>query len=167
MRGIILLAIQKRWMMVAVFFLICMLGFYSWNQLSVEAYPDIADVTVQVITQVPGLAAEEIEQQITIPIERELNGLPGVHVMRSKNAFGLSTIVLVFEDKIEDYWARQRVQERLTLVQLPYGAVPGLNVLTSATGEIYRYIIESKNHDLRELTDLNNCLLYTSDAADE
>ncbi len=159
MRGIILLAIQKRWMMVAVFFLICMLGFYSWNQLSVEAYPDIADVTVQVITQVPGLAAEEIEQQITIPIERELNGLPGVHVMRSKNAFGLSTIVLVFEDKIEDYWARQRVQERLTLVQLPYGAVPGLNVLTSATGEIYRYIIESKNHDLRELTDLNKWVI--------
>ena len=159
MRGIILLAIQKRWMMVAVFFLICMLGFYSWNQLSVEAYPDIADVTVQVITQVPGLAAEEIEQQITIPIERELNGLPGVHVMRSKNAFGLSTIVLVFEDKIEDYWARQRVQERLTLVQLPYGAIPGLNVLTSATGEIYRYIIESKNHDLRELTDLNKWVI--------
>jgi len=159
MRGIILLAIQKRWMMVAVFFLICNLGFYSWNQLSVEAYPDIADVTVQVITQVPGLAAEEIEQQITIPIERELNGLPGVHVMRSKNAFGLSTIVLVFEDKIEDYWARQRVQERLTQVQLPYGAVPGLNVLTSATGEIYRYIIESKNHDLRELTDLNKWVI--------
>ena len=153
------MAIQKRWMMVAVFFLICMLGFYSWNQLSVEAYPDIADVTVQVITQVPGLAAEEIEQQITIPIERELNGLPGVHVMRSKNAFGLSTIVLVFEDKIEDYWARQRVQERLTQVQLPYGAVPGLNVLTSATGEIYRYIIESKNHDLRELTDLNKWVI--------
>jgi len=153
------MAIQKRWMMVAVFFLICMLGFYSWNQLSVEAYPDIADVTVQVITQVPGLAAEEIEQQITIPIERELNGLPGVHVMRSKNAFGLSTIVLVFEDKIEDYWARQRVQERLTQVQLPYGAIPGLNVLTSATGEIYRYIIESKNHDLRELTDLNKWVI--------
>ncbi len=159
MHGIILLAIRKRWMMVALFILICLIGFYSWQQLSIEAYPDIADVTVQVITQVPGLAAEEIEQQITIPIERELNGLPGLHVMRSKNAFGLSTIILVFEDKTDDYWARQRVQERLTSVQLPYGAVPGLNPLTSPTGEIYRYIIESKSHDLRALTDLNKWII--------
>jgi cobalt-zinc-cadmium resistance protein CzcA len=159
MRGIILLAIRKRWMMVALFFLVCLVGFYSWQQLSIEAYPDIADVTVQVITQVPGLAAEEIEQQITIPIERELNGLPGLHVMRSKNAFGLSTIILVFEDKTDDYWARQRVQERIKDVQLPYGAVPGLNPLTSPTGEIYRYIIESKNHDLRTLTDLNKWVI--------
>ncbi len=159
MRGIILLAIRKRWMIVALFFLISLTGFYSWKQLSIEAYPDIADVTVQVITQVPGLAAEEVEQQITIPIERELNGLPGVHVMRSKNTFGLSTIILVFEDKVDDYWARQRVQERLAQVQLPYGSIPGLNVLTSPTGEIYRYIIESKNHDLRELTDLNKWVI--------
>ncbi len=153
------MAIRKRWMMVALFFLICMLGFYSWKQLSVEAYPDIADVTVQVITQVPGLAAEEVEQQVTIPIERQLNGLPGVHVMRSKNTFALSTIIMVFDDKVEDYWARQRVQERLATITLPYGAVPGLNVLTSPTGEIFRYIIESKNHDIRELTDLHKWVI--------
>ncbi|MEI6680430.1 MAG: CusA/CzcA family heavy metal efflux RND transporter [Mariniphaga sp.] len=159
MHGIILLAIRKRWMMVALFFMICLLGFYSWRQLSIEAYPDIADVTVQVITQVPGLAAEEIEQQITIPLERELNGLPGMHMMRSKNAFGLSIIILIFEDKTDDYWARQRVQERITGVTLPYGAVPGLNPLTSPTGEIFRYIIESKGHDLRALTDLNKWVI--------
>ncbi len=159
MYGIILMAIRKRWIMVGLFLILSMMGFYSWQQLSIEAYPDIADVTVQVITQVPGLAAEEIEQQITIPLERELNGLPGLHVMRSKNAFGLSNIILVFEDKTDDYWARQRVQERLTGVQLPYGAVPGLNPLTSPTGEIYRYIIESKNHDLRALTDLNKWVI--------
>ncbi len=159
MRGIILMAIQKRWMMVGLFLLISLLGFYSWRQLSVEAYPDIADVTVQVITQVPGLAAEEIEQQITIPLERELNGLPGVHVMRSKNTFGLSAVILVFEDGTDDYWARQRVQERLIGVKLPYGAVPELNPLTSPTGEIYRYIIESKSHDLRDLTDLQKWVI--------
>jgi cobalt-zinc-cadmium resistance protein CzcA len=159
MRAIILLAIRKRWMMVGLFIIISILGFYSWRQLSIEAYPDIADVTVQVITQVPGLAAEEIEQQITIPVERELNGLPGLHVMRSKNTFGLSAIILVFEDGTDDYWARQRVQERLADVELPYGAVPGLNPLTSPTGEIYRYIIESKNHDLRALTDLNKWVI--------
>lgn len=145
--------------MVGLFVMISIIGFYSWQQLSIEAYPDIADVTVQVITQVPGLAAEEVEQQITIPLERELNGLPGLHVMRSKNAFGLSNIILVFEDKTDDYWARQRVQERLAGVTLPYGAVPGLNPLTSPTGEIYRYIIESKSHDLRELTDLNKWVI--------
>ncbi len=159
MHGIILLAIRKRWIMVGLFLILSMLGFYSWQQLSVEAYPDIADVTVQVITQVPGLAAEEIEQQITIPLERELNGLPGLHVMRSKNTFGLSAIILVFEDGTDDYWARQRVQERLTAVELPYGALPGLNPLTSPTGEIYRYIIESKNHDLRTLTDFNKWVI--------
>ena len=119
------------------------------------AYPDIADTTVQVVTQVPGLAAEEIEQQISIPIERAMNGMPGLNVMRSKNTFGLSTVVLVFDDGIDDYWARQRVQERLVDVELPYDAVPGLNPLTSPTGEIFRYVLESDQLDIRELTDLH------------
>lgn len=159
MHKLILFAIRKRGMIVGLFAMLSIVGFYSWKQLSIEAYPDIADVTVQVITQVPGLAAEEIEQQITIPVERELNGLPGLHVMRSKNTFGLSAIILVFEDGVDDYWARQRVQERLADIGLPYGAVPGLNPLTSPTGEIYRYIIESKSHDIRELTDLNKWVI--------
>ncbi|MBO5546987.1 MAG: efflux RND transporter permease subunit, partial [Bacteroidales bacterium] len=124
-----------------------------------DAYPDIADVTVQVVTQVPGLAAEEIEQQITIPLERSLNGIPSLSMMRSKNAFGLSIIILVFEDGTEDYWARQRVRECIGDVDLPYEAVPELNPLTSPTGEIYRYILESDNHTLRELTDLNHWVI--------
>ncbi len=159
MKKIILAAIQHRWIMVALFFLLAIFGYYSWKQLSIEAYPDIADVTVQVVTQVPGLAAEEIEQQISIPLERALNGLPGLHVMRSKNSFGLSAILLVFEDGVDDYWARQRVQERIAEVDLPYDAAPGLNPLTSPTGEIYRYIIESNNHDLRELTELHKWVI--------
>ena len=143
----------------AAFVIIAFFGYYSWKQLSIEAYPDIADVTVQVVTQVPGLAAEEIEQQITIPLERALNGLPGLHIMRSKNSFGLSAIILVFEDGIDDYWARQRVQERIAEVELPYDAVPGPNPLTPPTGEIFRYILESKNHDLRELTELHKWVI--------
>jgi cobalt-zinc-cadmium resistance protein CzcA len=154
MRTLINVAILKRWLMLALFVLLGCFGYYSWTQLSIEAYPDIADVTSQVVTQVPGLAAEEVEQQITIPIERALNGMPGLHVMRSKSTFGLSMITLVFKDGVDDYWARMRVQERLNEVELPYGAVPGLDPLTSPIGEIYRYIIESNNHDLRELTDL-------------
>ncbi|QNK64024.1 efflux RND transporter permease subunit [Pedobacter sp. PAMC26386] len=156
MKQLIFTAIKKRWLFAALFILLSVFGFYSWKQLSIEAYPDIADVTSQVVTQVPGLAAEEVEQQISIPIERALNGLPGMHVMRSRSLFGLSLITMVFEDGVDDYWARQRIQERLTDVKLPFGAVPGLDPLTSPTGEIYRYIIESKNHDLRKLTDLQN-----------
>lgn len=76
--------IQKRWVMLCLFVMMSVFGYYSWTQLSIEAYPDIADVTSQVVTQVPGLAAEEVEQQITIPLERAINGLPGMHVMRSK-----------------------------------------------------------------------------------
>jgi cobalt-zinc-cadmium resistance protein CzcA len=159
MNKIMLTAIQRRMLLMCVFLLLAAFGYYSWTQLSVEAYPDIADVTVQVVTQVPGLAAEEIEQQITIPLERALNGLPGLEVMRSKNSFGLSAIILVFQDGVDDYWARQRVQERLGDVELPYGAAPGLNPLTSPTGEIFRYIVEGPGNDLRELTDINKWIV--------
>lgn len=159
MKKLIQTALHKRWLGVASFILLALFGYYSWKQLSIEAYPDIADVTSQVVTQVPGLAAEEVEQQITIPLERELNGLPGMHVMRSRSLFGLSLITMVFEDGIDDYWARQRIQERLGQVALPFGAAPGLDPLTSPTGEIYRYIIESKDHDLRSLTDLQKWVI--------
>ncbi|MBL7736947.1 MAG: efflux RND transporter permease subunit [Chitinophagaceae bacterium] len=157
MNRIIHISVEKRWVMVALFTLLAFFGYYSWKQLSIEAYPDIADVTSQVVTQVPGLAAEEVEQQITIPVERALNGLPGMHVMRSKSTFGLSMITIVFQDGVDDYWARMRIQERLNEVELPYKAVPGLDPLTSPVGEVYRYIIESDGvQDLRELTDLQN-----------
>lgn len=155
MNKFINLLIERRWLVATLFVIVSVFGIYAWTQLSIDAYPDIADVTVQVVTQVPGLAAEEIEQQITIPLERELNGIPNLHVMRSKNTFGLSIIMLVFNDEEDDYWARQRVTERIGKVDLPYGASPELNPLTSPTGEIYRYIIESKTCSLRELTDLN------------
>lgn len=159
MKKLLTISIQKRWLMLALFLLLGFFGYYSWTRLSIEAYPDIADVTSQVVTQVPGLAAEEVEQQITIPLERSLNGLPGMHVMRSKSTFGLSIITMVFDDGIDDYWARQRIQERLTDVELPYGAQPGLDPLTSPIGEVYRYIIESNNHSLRELTDLQKFVI--------
>ena len=97
-KELMLSIIQKRWVMLCLFVMMCIFGYYSWKQLSIEAYPDIADVTSQVVTQVPGLAAEEVEQQITIPLERAINGLPGMHVMRSKSTFGLSMITIVFKD---------------------------------------------------------------------
>ena len=148
--------LRRRWLIASVFVVICLFGVYSWTRLSIDAYPDIADVTVQVVTQVPGLAAEEMEQQISIPLERALNGIPSLEMMRSANAFGISIVVLVFEDGTEDYWARQRVRECIGDVELPYDAVPELNPLTSPTGEIYRYVLVGDGSvSLRELTDIN------------
>ncbi|MBQ0126430.1 MAG: efflux RND transporter permease subunit, partial [Bacteroidales bacterium] len=149
------LILKRRWLVATVFLLICAFGVYAWTQLAIDAYPDIADTTVQVVTQVPGLAAEEMEQQITIPLERSLNGLPSLKMMRSTNTFGISTIMLVFQDGTEDYWARQRVRECIDEVDLPFDAAPELNPLTSPTGEVFRYILKSDSHSLRELTDLN------------
>ncbi|NCB06587.1 MAG: efflux RND transporter permease subunit [Bacteroidia bacterium] len=159
MEKIFKLFIDRRFLIITCFLLVSSIGIYSWFQLPVDAYPDIADVTVQIATQVPGLAAEEIEQQITIPLERELNGMPGLHTMRSKNMFGISTILLVFDDEIDDYWARQRVQERINGLDLPFDAKPELNPLTSPTGEVCRYIVESKHKSLRELTDIQKWII--------
>lgn len=159
MEKVVLTAIKRRWLMMALFALLAMMGYASWKQLSIEAYPDIADVTSQVVTQVPGLAAEEVEQQITIPIERALNGLPGMHVMRSRSTFGLSMVTLVFEDGVEDYWSRQRIEERLAQLNLPKGAIPGLDPLSSPIGEIYRYIIVSNRYDIRSLKDFQDWII--------
>ncbi len=158
MEKLINLLINRRWLIATVFVIISAIGIYAWRQLAIDAYPDIADVSVGVATQVPGLAVSEIEQQITIPLERELNGIPGLKVMRSKNFFGISKITLVFEDGVDDYWARQRVLERISEVDLPFDAKPGLDPLTSPTGEIYRYVITG-NKSLRELTELNHWLI--------
>ncbi|WP_442680266.1 efflux RND transporter permease subunit [Sphingomonas sp. ASY06-1R] len=148
------LAITRRRIVLLIALLVAAYGWYSWRQLSIEAYPDIADVSSQVITQAPGLAAEEVEQQITIPLERALNGTPGLTIMRSKSTFGLSLITLVFRDGSEDYWSRQRIQERIQGVTLPTGITPGLDPLTSPIGEIYRYTLESDTLGQRELSEL-------------
>jgi cobalt-zinc-cadmium resistance protein CzcA len=148
------LCLSKRWLVLAVFALIAAFGVVSWQALSVEAYPDIADTTAQVVTQFLGHAAEEVEEQVTIPLERSLNGIPGLYVMRSRSTFGLSLITLVFRDGIEDYWARQRIRERISGVDLPPGANPDLDPLTSPIGEIFRYTLESKTRSQRELREL-------------
>ncbi|WP_323143343.1 efflux RND transporter permease subunit [Massilia phyllosphaerae] len=151
---IVTLCFHKRGLVGCLFMLIAAYGAWCWTQLPLEAYPDIADTTSQVVTQVNGLAAEEVEQQITIPLEREIMGTPGMQVMRSKSTFGLSLITVVFKDGMEDYWSRQRLQERIAAVSLPYGAQPGLDPLTSPIGEIYRYTLESPTRSLRELSEL-------------
>src|SRR5262245_62964107 len=112
-------ALRKHLVVAMICIFVAIYGYYSWTQLAIEAYPDIADATTQVITQAPGLAAEEVEQQVTIPLERELNGTPGLLTMRSRSTFGLSAITLIFRDGVEDYWSRQRIEERIRNVTLP------------------------------------------------
>ncbi|KTC87570.1 MULTISPECIES: efflux RND transporter permease subunit [Legionella] len=145
---------HRRGIVILVFVFISFYGYYCWKQIPLEAYPDIAPTTSQVITQVNGLAAEEVEQQITIPLEREIMGTPAVSVMRSRSTFGLSLITVVFQDGSDDYWSRQRLLERINNVTLPYNAQAGLDPLTSPIGEIYRYTLDSKTRTLRELSEL-------------
>lgn len=156
---IVRLAIVKRWLALVLFLLLGVMGYMSWLELSLEAYPDIADTSAQVITQWPGHAAEEVEQQITIPLERALNGTPGLEIMRSRSTFGLSIVTLVFQDGIDDYFARQRINERLAQVEMPPDAAPELDPLTSPIGEIFRYTLESATYDQRQLRELQRWIV--------
>ena len=130
--GLVSFCLRRRWLLVAIFLGIFVYGVFSASQLSIDAYPDISDTTVQVQTQYPGHAAEEVETQITIPLERELNGVPNLKIMRSKSTFALSIIQLVFQEGTMDYFARQRVLERVNNVTLPPNIQASLGPLTSA-----------------------------------
>jgi cobalt-zinc-cadmium resistance protein CzcA len=146
--------LQRR---VAIFILAALLaayGMYAWETLSVEAYPELGDVAAQITTQMPGLAAEEVEQLITVPLEREINGTPGLLLMRSSSTFGLSLITVLFRDGYEDYWARQRLTERINQAVLPAGASPSLDPVAGPGGEIYRYTLESDSKNLQELSEI-------------
>ena len=153
------ICLRKRFVVIMVAILLAVFGYYSWTQMAVEAYPDIGDVTAQVVTQAPGLAAEEIEQQITIPLERALAGTPGLVNMRSSSTFGLSIIPIIFRDGADDYWERQRVLENISQVSLPSGIQPTLLPLTGPTGEIYRYTLESDTKNLMELSEIQRWIV--------
>jgi cobalt-zinc-cadmium resistance protein CzcA len=145
---------RRRHLAWAMSIALVLFGAWSWTQMTVEAYPDLGDVTVQVTTQVNGLAAEEIEQQITTPLERALSNTPGLASIRSSSTFGLSLINLSFKDGTDDYFARQRVSERMAQASLPSGAQPGLGPVAGPAGEIYRYTLESDSKNLMALSEI-------------
>src|SRR5207247_7047630 len=126
-------------------------GVQAFRSLPVEAFPDVTDVQVTVITLVPGHAPEEVEKQVTIPLEIGLSGLPHSVRMFSHTQFGLSYIILTFDDKVTDYFARQQVVERLKGVDLPPGVESDLAPLSTAIGEIYRYRVKGEGMDARDL----------------
>ena len=125
-------------------------GLWSLFRLPVDAYPDISPPRVEIVTQWPGHAAEEVERLITVPIETEMNGLPGLKVMRSVSLYGLSSVRLTFGDATDDYFARQQVFERLPDLSLPPGVTPGVSPLFSPSGLVYRYVVESPDRSPME-----------------
>ncbi len=139
----------------AVFF--AGLGVWSFLHQQIDAYPDISAQMVQVITTYPGRAPEEVERQVTIPIEIAMRNVPHVETIRSRTIFGLSIVQLMFEEGTESYWARQRVQEKLGGLTLPDGATPDLGPLATAYGEVLRYeLVSDGTHDLMDLRTLND-----------
>ena len=149
-------ALNQRFVMIAISLGLVLMGVYSFKQLKVEAYPDISDTQAVVITLFPGHAAEEVEQQVTVPIERALNGVPGVIARRSRTIFGLSVVELTFAYGTDDYFARAVVLEKLRDAELPDNVTPSLGPLATPIGELYRYVVEGKGHtdiELRELQD--------------
>src|SRR5215510_16172153 len=123
-RALVDFALNKRFLVLALALLLFVWGVISFHNLPIEAYPDVANNYVQVITQWPGRAAEEVEQQVTIPIETVMNGLPHLTHLRSTSLFGLSSVMLIFDDESENDWNRQKVLERLAQLNLPQNIQP-------------------------------------------
>ena len=162
-RALVDFALNNKFVVLAIGALLVGWGAISFHNLPVEAYPDIADNYVTVITQWPGRSAEEVEQQVTIPIEIQMAGMPHMTFLRSESIFGLSYVIMIFDDSSVNDWNRQKVLERLTQVNLPPGQnlSPQIGTDWSTTGQIYWYTIRSTNprYDLMELRSIEDWVL--------
>jgi cobalt-zinc-cadmium resistance protein CzcA len=160
-RGLVNFALNNRFIVMVGAILLLAGGGISFHNLPVEAYPDVANNYVQVITQWPGRAAEEVEQQVTIPIEIQMNGIPHLQHLRSNSLFGLSSVMLIFDDESNNDWNRQKVLERLSQVTLPSNLQPQMGMDWSPVGQIYWYTLKSTNpqYDLMELKSIEDWTL--------
>src|SRR3984893_1748407 len=159
-RALVDFALNNRFVVLAIAALLVGWGVLSFHNLPVEAYPDIADNYVTVITQWPGRSAEEVEQQVTVPVEIQMNGIPHLSALRSESIFGLSFVIMIFDDQSVNDWNRQKVLERLTLVNLPTGLQPSIGTDWSTTGQIYWYVLRSTNPQI-DLMDLRSIEDFT------
>ncbi|HEX9274869.1 MAG TPA: efflux RND transporter permease subunit, partial [Casimicrobiaceae bacterium] len=155
-RYLLRFALQQRLLFVALGLALVGVGVYVFTNLRIEAYPDISDTQAVVISLYPGHAAEEVEQQVTVPIERALNNVPRAIARRSRTIFGLSVVELTFADPTDDYFARQLVTEKLRDAVLPDGVTPSLGPLTSGIGEMFRYRLEGAGNDMMKLRELQD-----------
>src|SRR6202044_3719737 len=136
-RRVVDFALSNRWLVVGLALLLFAWGIVSFERLPIEAYPDVADNYVEIITQWPGISAEQIEEQVTIPLETVMNGIPHVVHLRSFSLFGLSDLKLIFDDEEENFRDRERVLERLSQVTLPANLTPQMGTDWSPVGQIY------------------------------
>src|SRR6201992_1773647 len=157
-RALVDFALRSRWLVLGGAVLMFAWGILSFRNLPIEAYPDVANNYVQVITQWPGRAAEEVEQQVTVPIEVQMNGLPHLAHLRSDSLFGLSSVMLIFDDTSDNDWNRAKVLERLSQVTLPAGLQPQMGTDWSPVGQIYWYTLTSTNpkYDLMDLQSIED-----------
>jgi cobalt-zinc-cadmium resistance protein CzcA len=157
-RRVVDFALENRILVIAAAILLLVWGAISFHQLPVEAYPDVANNYVDIITQWPGISAEQIEQQVTIPLEVAMNGISHVVHLRSFSLFGLSDVKLIFDDEEENAWNRERVLERLSQVTMPPGVVPQMGTDWSPVGQIYFFTLKSTNpsYDVMELKSIED-----------
>ena len=157
LKNIITFSLQQRVFVLLGALVITIAGWFALQNLPIEAFPDVEDVNVGIVTQAPGLAPEEVERVVSLAIEHQMSGVPHLAQMRSVSITGLSVITLTFSEHTDDYFARQQVLERLQSVTLPPGLQPTLAPLTTAVGEIYRYIVEAPKdmaqRDIRAIQD--------------
>ncbi|GGA79741.1 cation transporter [Edaphobacter acidisoli] len=148
---IVQFALRQRLLILLMVVFIVVGGTISFHHMPVDAYPDLAPTMVEIITQWQGHAAEEVERLVTVPTEVEMNGVPGMSVMRSISLYGLSDVILTFNEGTDDYFAREQVFQRLSEVTYPTGVTPSLAPLASPSGLVYRYVIDSPDRTPQEL----------------
>jgi len=156
---IVQFSLNQKFLVLMLVIFIAAAGVVSFQRMPVDAYPDLSPPMVELITQWPGHASEEIERLVTLPIEVEMNGVPKMVVMRSISLYGLSDVILTFDEDTDNYFARQVVFERLSDVQLPQGVTPSLAPLFSPSGLVYRYVIESPDRSPQELKTIEDWIL--------
>src|SRR5271167_5119749 len=144
-------ALKQRFVVLMLTALIIMAGAWSFQRMPVDAYPDLSPPMVELITQWPGHAAEEVERLTTLPLELAMNGAPHLKVMRSISLYGLSDVILTFDESVDPYFARQVIFQRLADATLPSGVTPSMAPLFSPSGLVYRYVIESPDRTPQEL----------------
>ncbi len=156
---IVSFALTQRFLVVAAVVCLSIWGVLSFRSLPIDAYPDLAPPQVQIVTQWPGHAAEEVERQITIPLEVEMNGIPKLDALRSISLYGLSSITMNFEYDTDPYFARAQAFERIPSATMPDGVTPDMSPLFSPSGLIYRYVLQSPDRSAQELKTLQDWVL--------
>ena len=152
-------SLRQPLLVLLVTIMLLVVGVWSLTRLPVDAYPDISPPLVELVTQWPGHAAEEVERLITVPVENGMSGLPKLKVSRSVSLYGLSDVRLTFEDGTDSYFARQQAFQRISDIAVPAGVTPGITALTSPSGLVYRYVLESPDRSAMELKILQDWVL--------